>query len=114
MWWQEKNERVCIPLFTPNFPAKIKQVTKNGIKQWICGRFVFEADQGIDNKDKQAVEKLWCAIQRHECKIIKEVISMKEIEETEEDFYNLEYLEGYVEDDEINAEEEGFMIGYLG
>ena len=41
---------------------------------------------------------------------------MKEIfeEESEEDFYNKKYLEEYVEDDEINAEEEGFMIGYLG
>ncbi len=39
---------------------------------------------------------------------------MKDDEESEEDFYNLEYLEGYMEDDEINAEEEGFMIGYLG
>ena len=39
---------------------------------------------------------------------------MKEEEDSEEDFYNLEYLEGYVEDDEINGMEEGFMIGYLG
>ena len=39
---------------------------------------------------------------------------MKETEESEEDFYNAEYLEEYVEDDEISAEEEGFMIGYLG
>ena len=39
---------------------------------------------------------------------------MKETEESEEDFYSLEYLESYMEDDEINAEEEGFMIGYLG
>ena len=35
-------------------------------------------------------------------------------EESEEDSYNAEYLESYVEDDEINAEEEGFMLGYLG
>lgn len=34
-------------------------------------------------------------------------------EEVEEDFYNERYLEEYVDDDEINAEEEGFMIGYL-
>ena len=34
-------------------------------------------------------------------------------EEHEGDFYNLEYLEGYVEDDEINGMEEGFMLGYL-
>lgn len=40
---------------------------------------------------------------------------MKEkFEDDEEDFYNVEYLEEYVEDDEINAQEEGFMIGYLG
>ena len=39
---------------------------------------------------------------------------MKEREESEEDFYNAEYLEGYMEDDEINGGEEGFMIGYLG
>lgn len=31
----------------------------------------------------------------------------------EEDFYNADYLELYVEDDEINSEEEGFMMGYL-
>jgi len=34
--------------------------------------------------------------------------------ENEEDFYKIEYLEEYVEADEINAEEEGFMLGYLG
>lgn len=39
---------------------------------------------------------------------------MKDHEEPEEDFYNVEYLEGYMENDEINSEEEGFMIGYLG
>ena len=33
---------------------------------------------------------------------------------SEEDFYNQKYLEEYIEDDEINSEEEGFMIGYLG
>ena len=38
---------------------------------------------------------------------------MKEKYEDEEDFYNVEYLEEAVEDDEISAEEEGFMIGYL-
>ena len=38
---------------------------------------------------------------------------MKEHEESEEDFYNAEYLEGYVEDDEIDSIEEGFMLGYL-
>ena len=35
-------------------------------------------------------------------------------EEDKEDFYSEKILEEYVEDDEINAEEEGFMIGYLG
>ena len=34
-------------------------------------------------------------------------------EESEEDFYNEKYLEEYVEDDEINSLEQGFMIGYL-
>jgi len=39
---------------------------------------------------------------------------MKEIEEeNEDDFYNEQYLEAYIEDDGINAEEEGFMLGYL-
>lgn len=31
----------------------------------------------------------------------------------DEDFYNEKILEEYVEDDEINSMEEGFMIGYL-
>ena len=35
-------------------------------------------------------------------------------ENSEEDFYNQKYLEEYIEDDEINSEEEGFMMGYLG
>ena len=35
-------------------------------------------------------------------------------DEIQEDFYNENYLEQNLEDDEINAEEEGFMIGYLG
>ena len=35
-------------------------------------------------------------------------------EEPEEDFYSPEYLEGYLEDDEISGMEEGFMLGYLG
>jgi len=39
---------------------------------------------------------------------------MKDSEESEEDFYSIEYLEEYIEDDEINGMEEGFMIGYLG
>ena len=39
---------------------------------------------------------------------------MKDSEESEEDFYNIEYLEEYIEDDEINGMEEGFMVGYLG
>ena len=39
---------------------------------------------------------------------------MEKNEESEEDFYNAEYLEEYVEGDEINGSEEGFMLGYLG
>ena len=39
---------------------------------------------------------------------------MKDNEESEEDFYNVEYLEESIEDDEIDSLEEGFMIGYLG
>lgn len=39
---------------------------------------------------------------------------MEETEDSEEDFYKVEYLEEYMEDDEISSEEEGFMIGYLG
>ena len=40
---------------------------------------------------------------------------MKEIEEEiEEDFYNAEYLEKYMDSDEIDSMEEGFMLGYLG
>ncbi len=35
-------------------------------------------------------------------------------EEPEEDFYSAEYLEGYMENDEIDSMEEGFMRGYLG
>ena len=31
----------------------------------------------------------------------------------EEDFYKAEYLKEYVEDDEIDGLEEGFMLGYL-
>lgn len=38
---------------------------------------------------------------------------MKEMNEDEEDFYKIENLEEYVEDDEIDSSEEGFMIGYL-
>ncbi len=29
------------------------------------------------------------------------------------DIYNYEYLEAQLENDEISAEEEGFMIGYM-
>ena len=39
---------------------------------------------------------------------------MKETEESEEDFYNAEYLEEYMDSDEIDSLEEGFMLGYLG
>jgi len=35
-------------------------------------------------------------------------------EEHEDDIYNEQYLELYVEDDEISGGEEGFMVGYLG
>ena len=38
---------------------------------------------------------------------------MEEQNETEEDFYKIEYLEEFVEADEINGLEEGFMVGYL-
>lgn len=38
---------------------------------------------------------------------------MEETNEDEEDFYKIENLEEYVESDEINGLEEGFMIGYL-
>lgn len=38
---------------------------------------------------------------------------MEEKYENEEDFYNAEFLEEYLEDDGISSEEEGFMIGYL-
>lgn len=41
------------------------------------------------------------------------VMDMEENED-EEDFYKIENLEEYVEADEINGMEEGFMIGYLG
>lgn len=38
----------------------------------------------------------------------------KNSENSEEDFYSKEYLEKYLEEDEINGAEEGFMMGYLG
>ena len=34
-------------------------------------------------------------------------------DESQEDFYNETYLEEYIENDEIDALEQGFMIGYL-
>ena len=34
-------------------------------------------------------------------------------DEIEEDFYNENYLQESIDDDEINGQEEGFMIGYL-
>ena len=37
-----------------------------------------------------------------------------ELKESGEDFYNAEYLEESIEDDQINGLEEGFMLGYLG
>ena len=38
------------------------------------------------------------------------------LDDFEEDlnFYSKELIEEYLENDEINSEEEGFMIGYLG
>ncbi len=45
----------------------------------------------------------------------KGVILMKNLEEeSEEDFYSEKILGEYVENDEIDSLEEGFMIGYLG
>ena len=34
-------------------------------------------------------------------------------EESEEDLYNAEYLEEYMDSDAIDSLEEGFMLGYL-
>ena len=45
---------------------------------------------------------------------MKKLFEEEHEEDLHEDFYNIENLEGYIEDDEINAIEEGFMIGYLG
>jgi len=39
---------------------------------------------------------------------------MKEKYEDEEDFYSENAIEQELEDDEINSQEEGFMLGYLG
>lgn len=48
-------------------------------------------------------------------KFFNEVVKVKEkFEESEEDFYSEKILEESMEDDEINAQEEGFMMGYLG
>ena len=33
--------------------------------------------------------------------------------EEDENFYNAGFLQDYVDNDEISADEEGFMIGYL-
>ena len=43
-------------------------------------------------------------------------MEQKSLDEFEEDldFYNEIHLEENLEDDEINSEEEGFMVGYLG
>lgn len=35
------------------------------------------------------------------------------LDEDEENFYSVKNLEEFVEDDEINPGEEGFMLGYL-
>ncbi len=37
----------------------------------------------------------------------------KHLDVDEEDFYDGSYLEEALEDDQINAEEEGFMAGYI-
>ena len=34
-------------------------------------------------------------------------------DEIEEDFYSENYLQESIDDDEINGQEEGFMMGYL-
>jgi len=39
---------------------------------------------------------------------------MKKESENEEDFYSENVIEQELEDDGINSQEEGFMIGYLG
>ena len=44
---------------------------------------------------------------------MKKLFEEEREDESQEDFYNIENLEGYIEDDELNAMEEGFMIGYL-
>lgn len=44
---------------------------------------------------------------------MKKLFEEEHEDDIQEDFYNIENLEGYIEDDEISAMEEGFMIGYL-
>ena len=44
---------------------------------------------------------------------MKRLFEEEHEDDLQEDFYNIENLGGFVEDDEINAVEEGFMIGYL-
>lgn len=44
---------------------------------------------------------------------MKKLFEEEHEDDLQEDFYNIENLEGYIEDDEISAMEEGFMIGYL-
>ena len=44
---------------------------------------------------------------------MKNLFEEEHEDELHGDFYNVENLEGFIEDDEINAMEEGFMIGYL-
>ena len=44
---------------------------------------------------------------------MKKLFEEEHEDDLQEDFYNIENLERCIEDDEINAMEEGFMIGYL-
>ena len=40
-------------------------------------------------------------------------IFQEEYDEYDDNFYNENYLEESLQDDEISSEEEGFMMGYL-
>lgn len=44
---------------------------------------------------------------------MKKLFEEEHEDDLKEDFYNVENLQEYVECDEIDAKEEGFMIGYL-
>ena len=45
---------------------------------------------------------------------MKRIFKNEDKENIEEDFYSKQYLEEYLDEDEINSAEEGFMMGYLG